>query len=66
MARARNIKVKVETIEAEAMAVAVDTAFADLQANIPVLRQAENHNQILAARESLKIALLKPMTGDAS
>jgi len=67
MARA-NIKVDIkvaELVEAKAMAIAVDQVFADLVANVPELRQTDNHNQILAARESLKIALIKP-TGDAS
>jgi len=65
MARAK-VTVKVETVEAEAMAQAVDRAFADLVANVAELRQTDNHNQVLAARESLKIALIKPTTGDAS
>jgi len=66
MARAK-VTVKVDIIEAKAMARAVDTAFADLVANVPALRQTDNHNATIKARESLKAALVaKPNPTDTT
>jgi len=42
----------------KSLATIIDRHFADLVQNVPELRQTDNHNALIKARESLKTALI--------
>jgi len=46
-------------VSAKSLASIIDRHFADLVQNVPALRQTDNHNALIKARESLKTALIK-------
>jgi len=61
VAKKAEVKVKVDLVTESipALCAAVDRCFADLVSNIPALRETDNHNEVIKARESFKAALTK-------